>query len=70
MPNSVSRGDLEPATQDGVIARPLGAIVNIVGPASAAPEGPVTRASTVIWPPVAKVGLPASVRRTKSLAAV
>ena len=54
--------------------RPRGEIVNALLPASAAPETPVMPdggpPTTVIWPPVRKVCLPAKVRVTESFAAL
>ena len=52
------------------MACPLGAIANTLFPASSAPEVPITPARTVICPPDGKVGLPASVSVTDSLAAL
>jgi hypothetical protein len=54
--------------QDGAMFRPFAEIVNTVFPPGSRPEVPVTPARTAIWPPVGKVGLPASVSMTASVA--
>jgi hypothetical protein len=50
--------------------RPFAEIVKNVFPPSSRPEMPVTPARTAIWPPVGKVGLPASVSMIASVAAL
>ena len=52
-----------PHLQDGAMFRPFAEIVNTIFPPDSRPEMPVTPVRTVIWPPVGKVGLPASVSK-------